>query len=287
MNKTTYSGAYSRRRYSNAAAIVGSSSASPFSGGGTASYTLDAYADNPERGKVSVAVVEQNVTVHAGGGMEFASGNAKRYAPGTVVRLSAYANTGYRFAGWSANIPGSPQSSNNPLTVRMNGNYTIVARFVPVGGGTVASHTLRVDWNREQGRVTASGNAMQNGEMSVRTGDQVTLEAAPADGYVFKCWAGVSKNTTSRTITVTMPDHDLSLTAVFAKSAETPGGGGGTPGGGTSDTPPDKPTDGPVVGNVTGSTDLVGKAVAFAKQWWWALLIVGYIAYKEMKGGRR
>lgn len=46
--------------------------------------------------------------------------------------------------------------------------------------------TLRVSCIASMGRVTASG--MQDGQVTVRKGSQVTLEATPRDGYRFVRW---------------------------------------------------------------------------------------------------
>lgn len=53
------------------------------------------------------------------------------YAPGTPVTLTAIPDPGYRFGTWSGDV----SSSDNPVTVTMNGNKNISAIFVAEGGG--------------------------------------------------------------------------------------------------------------------------------------------------------
>ena len=49
------------------------------------------------------------------------------YNQGDQVTLTAVANSGYSFGGWSGNVNGM----TNPVTLTMNGNKTVAANFVP------------------------------------------------------------------------------------------------------------------------------------------------------------
>ncbi|MGD0769947.1 MAG: IPT/TIG domain-containing protein [Tepidisphaeraceae bacterium] len=51
--------------------------------------------------------------------------SASSYTAGTPVTLTAVADTGYHFTGWSGNLSGS----QNPVTVTMNSNMTITANY--------------------------------------------------------------------------------------------------------------------------------------------------------------
>ncbi|MBC7913468.1 MAG: DUF3494 domain-containing protein [Pyrinomonadaceae bacterium] len=55
------------------------------------------------------------------------------YSPGTSVNISASANIGYTFTGWSGDASGTA----NPLTILVNSNKNIVANFTPIVGGGV------------------------------------------------------------------------------------------------------------------------------------------------------
>jgi uncharacterized repeat protein (TIGR02543 family) len=57
------------------------------------------------------------------------------YVSGTVVTLTATANSGYIFTGWSGNLTGS----TNPITITMDGNKTVAAAFV---AGTCSTANL-------------------------------------------------------------------------------------------------------------------------------------------------
>lgn len=206
---------------------------------------------------------------------------------GTVVRVRAVANTGYRFVSWNHNLPSRTGRQNNPQLVTMNQNVTMIANFERVN----ISYMLKVLWDDTMGRVTTNGNGMQDGSVSATPGSQITLTATPKDGYVFKRWEGLQlagnvQNNESRTITVTMPARDLTLTAVFAKNVQTPGGGGGTPGGGTIDTPYSGPYFVVPNPNITGAS-LLDQAIPFVKKWWWAIAIVAWLVYDSRKGGSK
>ena len=53
------------------------------------------------------------------------NGSGETYAAGTVVQLTANANYGYHFTGWSGDLSGTA----NPATITMNGNKNVTANF--------------------------------------------------------------------------------------------------------------------------------------------------------------
>ena len=153
--------------------------------------------------------------------------------------------------------------------------------------------TLTVQWDKSMGIVNGTGNFIGNagfGQATAAPGDTITLTAYPEKGYHFVKWAGgvsTSKNT-NNPISIKM-NTSVEVTAVFAKDiddggtpppGENPPGGplgddegqGGNSGNGGQDYYPDAP---------------LNKVKSFVKQWWWAILIVGYIVYKEMKGAKQ
>jgi uncharacterized repeat protein (TIGR02543 family) len=65
------------------------------------------------------------LTVNAANGTVVKNPNQTSYASGTSVQLTATANSGYTFTGWSGDITGTA----NPVTVTMNSNKTITANF--------------------------------------------------------------------------------------------------------------------------------------------------------------
>jgi hypothetical protein len=57
------------------------------------------------------------------------------YTLGTVVTLTANANSGYSFASWSGDASGT----TNPTIVTMNANRSVIANFAPVYPGVINS----------------------------------------------------------------------------------------------------------------------------------------------------
>lgn len=75
------------------------------------------------------------LTVIATNGSVTKNPNTPTYASGSTVQLTATANTGFKFTGWSGDATGS----TNPLTVTMNANKTITANFAPVAAPLFSS----------------------------------------------------------------------------------------------------------------------------------------------------
>jgi len=120
------------------------------------------------------------------------------YEPGDEVTLTANPETGYEFDGWSGDLSGTEPSA----TITMDSNKEIIASFIP------SMYTL-----------TATANLPSWGTVHVshpgpyEYGDEVTLTAIPADGYLFSRWSGVAAGYTNQ-VTITM-DSDKTVTAHF------------------------------------------------------------------------
>lgn len=275
MSRNIYQGAYSRRRFSNYN-VVGAKTASASHN----RYRLNAVASNPSLGRVQVSRVELLDT-----DLTLASPNNYAVKGGVAAyQVKALPFSGCRFAGWSGDCPAGKQH-NNPIVVKLDKNINLVAEFER----NAMCYNIIVKYDASMGRVVASG--MLENRMSAIPGTQVTLEATPKDGYVFKQWEGINlagnvQDNTSRRITITMPARDLTLRAVFAKSAENPGSGGGTPGSGTSDDNGEVVViDTPTIVSTSGS--LTDKVLPFVKKWWWAIGIVAWVCYKNWKEGSK
>lgn len=153
--------------------------------------------------------------------------------------------------------------------------------------------TLSVHWDPSMGKVTGSGNFNANGSgfglATAAPGDTITLTAYPEKGYHFVHWGGaVSAKNTNNPIDIKM-NTSADVKAVFAKDPDIPSP---PPGGGDPDTPLDPGTGGNGGNGGTYTTGTGGgfvdqKLIPFVRQWWWAILIVAYIAYKEWKGGKQ
>jgi uncharacterized repeat protein (TIGR02543 family) len=66
----------------------------------------------------------------SGGGVLTANPSQPSYPSGTQVILTAVANTGYTFSGWS----GGANGTTNPLTVTLTGNLSVTAGFTALPG---------------------------------------------------------------------------------------------------------------------------------------------------------
>lgn len=78
--------------------------------------------------------------------------------------------------------------------------------------------------------VTSSGNGTASANKTAAAkGETITLTAAPASGYHFKAWQSADVSISGNAFT--MPDKNVSVTAVFEKNAELPADGdcGGNP----------------------------------------------------------
>lgn len=146
--------------------------------------------------------------------------------------------------------------------------------------------TLKVSWNGAMGRVTGSGNYTVEtatpaceGSATVIPGTTVTLTAEPFAGYHFVRWNGlVTVKDTSNPVNIKV-SNNLNVSAVFAP--DTPGEHHDL--GGDHDHDAEKPN-----GNqYKPQGSIVDQVKPFVKKWWWAILIVAYIAYKEWKGARQ
>ena len=116
------------------------------------------------------------------------------YNDGDIVMLTATADSGWIFAGWSGDITGN----TNPIQILMDGNKTITATFVQ-------QHTLTV-------------NIVGNGSVSAvsgvyNDGDIITLTAVADSGWIFTGWSGdISGNTNPVQVLI---DGDKTITATF------------------------------------------------------------------------
>ena len=101
-----------------------------------------------------------------------------KYANGETVSLTAKADLGYLFTGWSGAAVPLGKDQDNPLTVTVDEAYVLTAHFVKVYPLTIAPPA--------HGRV-----AQQPDKALYHKGDTVTLTAIPDESSAFTGWAGV------------------------------------------------------------------------------------------------
>ena len=302
MNKRTYSGAYFRRRYSNASTrTIGSTTTHsttnkiPFVPSGD-TVTIVLGVNDASMGTINAVVLqsanpgatEEPVTNRDGS-------KTLTVARGSTVRVSAIAATGYVLKNFTGTpTPPATNTARFDVVANTNCNFTAVFRQV----STPTYHTVAVVYNSTRGTVFGNGltpepgypdgNGQMRASMSVQNGNSVTLTAQPKQGYRFVRWEGLTvagklNQTSANPQIVQQVFANLNLNAVFEPES---GGGSDDQHDPDEPTPGDSPTPGNDPNMPMGPAILANKAIAFAKQWWWALLIVGYIVYKEMKGGR-
>jgi len=96
----------------------------------------------------------------AAGGSVALSPSGGVYAAGTVVTLTATANSGYVFSGWSGGASGTAVTT----TVTVNSNLSVTAAFTASGGG--GTSTLRI----EDDATTSTGLCSYDGSRSSNSG---------------------------------------------------------------------------------------------------------------------
>jgi hypothetical protein len=159
------------------------------------------------------------------------SGRCEMWAPpGTQITLTATADPGSSFAGWS----GGGCSGTHTCVVTLNSNMTVTASFA-------AKPRLKVALaGTGSGTVTSSPAGIDCGDgcgLWAEPGTQFTLTATADPGSSFSGWGGVCSGTSTCVVTL---NSDTPVSAWFA-----------------SDSPP--PPKVCVVPNVTGKTLAVAK----------------------------
>ena len=121
------------------------------------------------------------------------------YNEGETVELVATPAAGWEFEGWDGDASGD----SNPLQVTMDESKNIVARFVRI----IDVFTLEVNTIGEGGVFIDPDQEVYN------EGEEVTLTATPAEGWMFTSWSG-DEESSEPTITLIM-DSDKQVTATF------------------------------------------------------------------------
>jgi uncharacterized repeat protein (TIGR02543 family) len=149
------------------------------------------------------APTQYSLTVNSSGdgaGSVTSNPNQASYPYGQIVQLTAAAQPGSTFTGWT----GAVTSSVNPLSIFMDGNKTVTANFAK------DKYTLAV--NQNGGNSVTVNPAKQTYD----PGEEVTLTALSPAGWTFERWSG-SVTGSSNPVTLTM-DGNKSVFAVFRKN---------------------------------------------------------------------
>jgi uncharacterized repeat protein (TIGR02543 family) len=119
------------------------------------------------------------------------------YHYGDVVTLTATADPGWTFSGWSGGLSGA----DNPATTTITGHTTVTATF------TQDEYTLTVD------RVGDGSVAVEPSAGPYHYGDVVTLTATADPGWTFSRWSGGLSGADNPAITTVI--GDTTITATF------------------------------------------------------------------------
>jgi uncharacterized repeat protein (TIGR02543 family) len=121
------------------------------------------------------------------------------YQYGDVVTLTAAADTGYTFTGWTGDCSGETSAT---CKLTMDGDKMVSATFA------IKKYTLTVT-QPEHGSISPATSIYDYGT-------EVELIATPAPGYHFVEWTGDCSGETSATCTLTM-DADKNVSALFTQ----------------------------------------------------------------------
>ena len=157
------------------------------------------------------AVRTYTVTVNinpAGGGHVSRNLDKTAYDAGDALSMTAVANSGYTFTGWS----GASSTTNPTLNGVINGDLTLTANFQYTQQG----HTLTTNVYPHGG-----GAVIRNPDKEVYApGEAVNVSAASAEGYKFTGWAGAV--TGKKNLVTVKMDGNKTLTANFYQKSIPP-----------------------------------------------------------------
>ncbi len=148
-----------------------------------------------------------NITSASGSVIKRVNGvitTATSFAHGTVVSLTAVADTGYTFGNWSGSVTGTA----NPISITMDGNKSVTANYTQNAAQT---YTLAI--TATNGSVTVKINGVVTTATSFEAGTVVELTAAADSGYTFGGWSG-GVSGTANPVFITM-NGNKSVTAAF------------------------------------------------------------------------
>jgi hypothetical protein len=135
------------------------------------------------------------------------------YDPGTIVKLVATPDDGYRFVEWTHDVRRIDDVNAASTTITMDYDYVIIANFVTEETATVETevqYELTIS-STMGGSVSSPGE----GTFPYIEGTVVSLMANPTTGYKFVNWTGDGiTNADSTTTTVTM-NGDYAVKANF------------------------------------------------------------------------
>jgi hypothetical protein len=178
--------------------------------------TIPAAAPAAEpQGSIAVTLAGSGHVQSHPAGIDCGSGCTASFLLGSAVRLNATPAAGFYLAGWSGGCVGGAQSCE----ATADEDTHVQAKFLAGSTPTPAVQALTVSFSGE-GRVTSAAQGVidcgSNCWTSFSGGGHVTLNAAPASGFVFDGWAGDCSGSGACDVAVTSL---RSVVAVFKRSS--------------------------------------------------------------------
>ncbi len=162
-------------------------------------HPLEVVMDSNKTISANFELRQYALVVESENGSVIKTPDAPTYSHGTTVTLEAVPDYGYRFSGWSGDVPNGA-AHTNPIEVVLESTRTLTAHF------TLQQYPLTV--LAEHGSVSAQPN-----QPLYAHGALVTLQATPVEGYHFTGWTGDSVST-DNPLQITM-NSTQTLTAQF------------------------------------------------------------------------
>ncbi len=164
-------------------------------------YSNEGYSSDSE---IEVTVRNQcNLNIfYSSGGTTTPDTGTHSYSFGTEVPITAFPDTGYRFAGWTGDVP-QGHANDNPLLITVDSDKSITANFIEQCTLTLSAGT---------GGTTDP----VPGSHTYDKGTEVSVSATPDSGYRFTGWTGDVPGGYENVIPVTITvDSDKSIAANF------------------------------------------------------------------------
>ena len=149
-----------------------------------------------EQYNITATANPSNAGTVTGGGLLYES---------TTCTLTAVANSGWDFVNWNDG------STENPRSFTVTGPASFTANFT-----TVPERTITL--------ASVMNGAISCDHSTAYKNDIITLTANPASGYNLESWIVFKTDDINTTVTVsnnqfTMPDYDVTVSAIFSKPA--------------------------------------------------------------------